>query len=170
LALKETLKILHDQENREQQARDDRPKLIQEWKFAIDSLFGEVRTYLKEYETDGSLVFADDTLTITEDRLGNYLVPIMKIIAGPATIIFQPVARMIIGAFGRVDMHREGRANERYRVMFLRMPKSANDLTLSWHLRMPAEASSPLDRLPPQERIVSLTKNTLEQAIDFLLR
>jgi hypothetical protein len=160
LPLKDTLKMLREREQREKQALDNRPNTIQEWKDAVASLFAEIRRYLEEYEKDGSLSFSEETTRLTEESLGSYGVPLMKITAGPAVILVEPVGRLVIGAFGRVDMHRQGQAGEQQRLMFLRMPKSTTDATPIWHLRMPVESRSS----------VPLTKEAIEQAIDFLLR
>ena len=169
MPLRDTLNMLHESQRREQQTIQDRQNLIQEWKQAIESLYAQIRTYLAEYEKDSSLIISEEGIRLTEETLGSYGVQTMKIAAGPATIIIQPIGRMIIGAQGRVDMHRHGRATEQYRVMFLRMPKSATDATPIWWIRLPVEAAGTFGRLPPQERTVPFEKATLEQALDFLL-
>ncbi len=162
MALKETLKMLQEREQAEKRFLEDRPKMIEEWKQAVASLFVEMRNFLAEYEQDGSLSFAEESIRLTEENLGSYSVPVMRIAAGPALILVQPVGRLVIGAMGRVDMHREGRAGERQRVMLLRIQKSATDPMLTWHVRIPSDIAPTFG--------VQLKKETLEQAIDFLLR
>jgi hypothetical protein len=66
LALKDTLKMLREREQRDKQALEDKPKVIQEWKEALATLFAKIRGYLEEYEKDGSLSFSEETTRLTE--------------------------------------------------------------------------------------------------------
>lgn len=169
MALKDTLTKIREQERLEKEKLENKPQVIAEWKEATTSLMKELRDYLAEYEKDGSLLFSDDSVRLTEERLGSYSVPAMRLTVGPIVILIQPVGRLIIGAFGRVDLHRHGRAGQNQRVMLVRLPKSKTDAALIWHVVMPEAAANRGGRLPPRKQFIPLTKETLEQAIEFLL-
>jgi hypothetical protein len=169
MALKDTLSKLQEQDRRTQQAFNDRRKMLEEWQQAVGALLDELRGHLAEYENDGVLTLSPDTIRLTEDGLGAYEVPVLKIGAGSAVILVQPLGRLIDATSGRIDMHCQGRVAGSQRVTLLRMPPSSNGSTLMWHIRMPQEARSALLRLLPRIRTVPLSKATLEQAIDHLL-
>ena len=169
MPLKETLQMLREREQSDKRFLEDRPKIIREWKQAITSLFLEIRNYLAEHEKDGLLSFSDETISLSEESLGTYQVPVMKITAGPAAILVQPIGRIIVGALGRVDMYRQGRAGEQQRIMLLRMQDLPGETSLSWKMRMPTVTNNPFEARLPQHRIVSLSREILEEAVDFLL-
>ena len=71
------------------------------------------------------------------------------------------------GAKGRVDMYRQGRVGEADRIMLLRVETSPPDPP-RWEITVPPKPGMP--RISPQRLARALlTKQTLEQAIDFLL-
>ena len=147
------------------QAIEDREKLLEEWKQAVAAALADVRSYLEEYEKDGSLSLSEDTIRLTEDGLGAYDVPVIKIGVGAAVILVQPLGRLIDTTSGRIDMHCQGRNAVRQRVTLFRLPTASNGSRLTWHIRLPQEAKTLLGRLRPRERAFPLTKDTLEQAI-----
>ena len=169
MTLKDTLSKLAEQEKRAKQAIEDRQKLLEEWQQAVAAALAEVRSYLAEYQNDGSLSLAEDTIRLTEDGLGAYDVPVLKVSVGPAVILVQPLGRLIDTTSGRIDMHCQGRNAVRQRVTLFRMPTASNGSKLTWHIRMPQEAKTLLGRLRPRERTLPLSKDTLEQAIEILL-
>ena len=104
MTLKDTLSKLAEQEKRAKQAIEDREKLLDEWKQAVAAALTDVRSYLEEYEKDGSLALAEDTIRLTEDGLGAYDVPVLKVSVGPAVILVQPLGRLIDTTSGRIDI------------------------------------------------------------------
>ncbi|HEX4113969.1 MAG TPA: hypothetical protein VH020_15660 [Stellaceae bacterium] len=169
MPLQETLNKLREKQQREEQAKQDKPKQIAEWKDAVRTLLGTIREYLAEYEHKGLLTFSTESVVLMEERLGSYEIDGMRIVAGPVTILIQPVGLEIIGAWGRVDMHRQGRAGESQRVMILRVRNSATETTIIWQLMMPQGAEGSINHLSRGRRTVPMTKEALEQAIEFLL-
>jgi hypothetical protein len=169
MTFKDTLSKLAEQEKRAKQAVEDKQKLLEEWKEAVAAALTNVRSFLEEYEKDGSLSLSEDTMRLTEDGLGAYDIPVLKISVGPAVILVQPLGRLIDTTSGRIDMHCQGRNAVRQRVTLFRLPTATNGSRLAWHIRMPQEAKTLLGRLRPREKILPLTKDTLEQAIEILL-
>ena len=174
MPLRDTLSRLQEQQKRESQAISDRPALIAEWKSAVDELFIKIREYLGEYIREGSLSVKDRHVRLTEESLGTYEVDAMDIHAGPIIILVQPVGLMVIGAAGRVDMHRQGRPSEQHRVMLLRAPESKDNPSLAWFINYPSEATPQMVfkyQFPVATRKVTpLTKEALEEAVEFLLK
>ena len=168
VALKDTLSKLVEQDKRAKQAIEDKQKVLEEWKQAVAALLTDVRGHLVDFEKDGSLSLSEDTIRLTEDGLGPYDIPVMKISAGPVVILVQPLGRLIDATSGRIDMHCQGRNSVRQRVTLFRMPASTNGSKLTWHIWIPQEAKSLLGRLRPREKTLPLNKGTLEQAIEIL--
>lgn len=165
MALKDTLANLRQQEEQKALWEKDRPKLIQDWRESVANLLKEIQGYLAEYQADGSISFLRREIELSEEQLGSYRIKALSIVAGPATVVVAPVGRMIIGAFGRVDMYRQGRAGESNRIMLLRLQTSSTDPTLRWSITLP-EIGAP--SVGPGRR-VPLDKSALEQALEFLL-
>lgn len=171
MPLRDTLNALHEKQQLEEQIKLDKPRQIKEWQLAIEELLNKIQGDLAQYEATGLLKFSPDTKVLSEENLGSYEVKNMKIVAGPATILIEPVALEIIGAWGRVDMHRLGRAGDYQRVMFLRVRlNQPPDLPFEWHIVMPSEEGGMMSRVPQRRRTIPYSKDALEQAIDFLLR
>ena len=170
MSLKDTLGMLLEQEKRAKQAAQERQKAMEEWKQAVAALMTNVRGYSEEYEKDGSLSFSnEDTIRLTEEGLGAYEIPVMKINAGSAAILIQPLGREINGTLGSVNMQLQERTAERQRVMLLRMPTSGTNSPPTWLIRIPRQSKTFLRRLRSRGRTLPFTKSTLEQAIEFLL-
>jgi hypothetical protein len=177
MSLKDTLATLQQQEQQKAQWERDKPNVIKEWQESVGHLLKEIRGYLSDYESDGSMIFSDREVELSEEMLGQYRVPAMSIVAGPAIIMVDPVGRMIIGAQGRVDMYRQGRGREQDRVVLLRVRTSPTDPTPLWATSPPPEIGTPSGKVRgrsvPQQRqrpLVPLNKEILEQRLDFMLR
>jgi hypothetical protein len=177
MPLKDTLTRLQEEERQKAKWEKDKPKHIKDWQVSVTNLFKEIRSYLKEYEADGSISFSDREIELTEESLGRYRIPSMSIIAGPATIMLEPVGTMLVGAWGRVDMYRQGRGGEQDRILLLRLPTSRTDSTLQWKIRSQPEAVGPAGRVrgrtllqPQRPTFVPLSKEILEQKLEDLLR
>lgn len=181
MALKDTLANLQHQEEEKVQGQKDKPKLISEWQKEVADLFEEIQAYLVEYKNDGTMSFSEADVQRSEEMLGTYSIKEMRIVAGPVTIMATPVARMIFGARGRVDLYRQGYVAEQDRLLILRGQKSQTDPTPQWLITLPPNIGTPIAgsakgprmgrAAGPQDRQrVSLSKETLEQCLDFLLR
>ncbi len=151
----------------------DKSAVIEEWQKAVSALMTKVVEFLQEYKNEGTLQFESSTILLTEEALDTYQIPQMSLRAGSAVLMIQPIGRMIIGATGRVDLYRQGRAAKDDRVMILR-DGSTNDS--QWMLSIPPEDNSfkivPTTQLAQLHKrtIVPLTKENLEIALDRLLQ
>lgn len=78
------------------------------WLKQLSELYTQIQSWLEEYKREGYLEFSATTTLITEDQIGQYSAPILKISIGNRTLIFEPIGTLIIGAQGRVDFYISG--------------------------------------------------------------
>lgn len=73
-----------------------------EWLEAIEQIVGEVQSWATSrgwwVEREMKNVSDDD------DRIGTYQVPMLRIQTPSSRLIFEPIARYVVGARGRVDL------------------------------------------------------------------
>jgi hypothetical protein len=151
MALRETLKLLNEQYQPEQ----DPVARLAEWKTAVEGLYRAVRANLAEYVEGGLLVPRLVSAARTEELLGTYQINELHLVAAGATVIFSPVAAQVVGAYGRVDLYRRGYADNRYILLRVRKVKGAP----AWQIR---HSSDP--------RAEPYTKKRLEDIVDRLLK
>lgn len=172
MPLRDTLNRLREQQQETDPALD-RPRLLAEWKQAADELFQQIRHFLSEYERDGSLSVTSRRVRLKEAALGTYEISALRIQAGPAVIFVQPVALDVSGAQGRVDMHRQGRPAEEDRAILLRRRESEGNAEFGWFVFLPRDIRDPWERrystMPVPRKLLPLSKEVIEQAIDILL-
>ena len=167
MTLRDTLTKIKDRQDQDYQFDLDKPTLVAEWKAATEQITHEIRGYLAEYESDGSMRISTERVEIQEESLGSYFVQALNIAVGPEVVMVRPVGRLIAGAVGRVDLHRQGYPGEDDRIMLLREGPER------WSISQPPERGAPAAgrlRADVARRFVPLTKETLESAVDFLLR
>lgn len=171
MALKDTLAHLLVRQEQDERAKQDVARTIEDWKASVTSLINELQTHLSEYERDGSLKFRPTSVSLDEEALGAYQVSALDIIAGPITLEVRPVARMVVGALGRIDIHRQGRPGEDDRIMLLRSYGQAHGASSTWSISLPAPPGTVRGFGVPRSRrsFVQLTKEALEQGLEILL-
>ena len=90
-------------------ANEERPKFNREevinvYKKRVEDFFSHVENdWLKEYINNGVSV-STDTITIFEERLGNYMVESRLITIGCHKIKLTPIGTILIGTPARIDM------------------------------------------------------------------
>lgn len=73
------------------------------WKRELDSLYQKMEEYLKGY-TDSGLRTERRPVQLTENGLGSYDAQALAILIGDDEVIAEPVAALLIGCSGRVDL------------------------------------------------------------------
>ncbi|MCW3540504.1 hypothetical protein [Burkholderia cenocepacia] len=86
----------------EQQSVDWSARL-ERWKSELNGLYALVNHALLDAGLDSDDV-SYEPKTIREDFIGSYSVERMTVHLGAATVMFDPIATLIIGGFGRVDV------------------------------------------------------------------
>lgn len=73
---------------------------LYQWLADVEELARDV----ERWSNQNNWLVRRDTKSITEDKLGSYLVPYLTIRAPQGGMIFEPIARYVVGASGRVDL------------------------------------------------------------------
>jgi hypothetical protein len=81
--------------------RLDRDHVLRQWQGLVRSLASDVRSWS---ESHGWRV-DEKSLTLTEEQLGSYDVPMLIIQLPDRPVFLEPVARLVMGAQGRVDLY-----------------------------------------------------------------
>lgn len=92
---------------REEQAVDWEKRKVW-WISQVDKLMWEVRGWLKVLEDEGVLTVQMKKIQIVEQELGSYEVDAMTITIGYKSLVLKPVASVVVGGFGRVDIEGPG--------------------------------------------------------------
>ena len=103
------------------------------WIGSINELYQQIDQWLAEiigHKVEG-IVYIDTEFE--EERLGRYLAKTMSFPLGPKRVKLEPVARLILGAQGRVNFFTEGRRSEG--CMLLRIENEADHTQCSWEIR-----------------------------------
>lgn len=161
MALRDTIKSLQTRADEDAEFQRRKPEIIETWRSSVIWLEDQIAQWLAEYEKDGTLSLTHEGIALDEELLGAYQSQGLKIVIGPIVVRVRPVARMIIGGVGRVDMYREGRSSDGERVLFIRLDQDKVD---TWAVRRP-KGSGP--RIPDIE---ALTKESFESMLDMLLK
>lgn len=75
------------------------------WLEQLHGLFNDIKIWLQPLEKKGLLRLFDGLeRTLIEEHVGTYTVPVLEITAGGDRVRLTPVATLVIGSFGRVDM------------------------------------------------------------------
>jgi len=75
-----------------------------EWLRAIDSLLERISGWLEPVAQKGLVKLHRNKVTISEDSLGVYEAPCLEIEAVGRRVVLEPVARVVFGGAGRIDM------------------------------------------------------------------
>lgn len=106
----------------------------QDYLQAVQELFGNIRRWLNEAETQGLATLQERSTEIEERLLGSYEAPLLSVKLPQGSVSFIPVGRMILGARGRVDLSSP-------KGMFLLLRPSVGE---GWGVRGAVEGSSGL--------------------------
>jgi hypothetical protein len=82
----------------------DRQQMREDWLRSVASLYETVEGYLKDYKENGSVRTSRRQVHLNEELLGSYGAEALTITIGNKQITLNPVARVVIGAMGRVDI------------------------------------------------------------------
>lgn len=75
-----------------------------EWIRAVHDLIEMVQGWLRVEREGGLLDLVPKEVVVDEERLGSYRLPALDIKAAGRVVALEPIARIIIGGLGRVDL------------------------------------------------------------------
>jgi hypothetical protein len=83
----------------------DRAEILEDWLKSTNALMSLLGGWLHEAEQEGLFTLEDEMIERTEERLGSYHVPSLKLTSPKGeTIRIIPRARLVVGSYGRVDL------------------------------------------------------------------
>jgi hypothetical protein len=120
-----------------------------EWLKAIENLYDQVKSWLKEAKAEGLVDYKEGDTAITESTLGTYDAPVLQLFFGERILSVRPVGRFVFAAKGRIDM-----------VLGPNKAILVRDSDGTWKI-MPVGSA--------REQLLPLTKDTFSEAIEALL-
>ena len=101
--------LLKKKKIEQDRAAIDRPKRLEEWRFACSGLIDRARKWLAPLEQKGYLTLSSELISIREEQFGEYEVPTLDVafLTG-RKLSFKPIGQTVIGALGRVDIISSG--------------------------------------------------------------
>lgn len=83
----------------------DPQSVIRDWLAQQDALYAQIRYWLTQPEREGLIRIRDEQKEVQEEPLGRYEAPVLFLETDWETLRVEPVARIVNGAMGRIDMH-----------------------------------------------------------------
>ena len=74
------------------------------WLQKVNDLYADIQSWMAEYITKGQVLISNESITLTEEYIGTYQAPALRIKIGAERIDITPVGTLIIGGNGRVDI------------------------------------------------------------------
>lgn len=116
MGLTEKLRAIRDAEK---QKSEDIGLLKRQWQEAVDKVLSETKNWFNEYLEQGLFKAIEDKKTIHEELLGAYDVRTIDYEIGQYRLVFEPIGRVIIGSWGRIDVYFRGHKTDKYMLILL---------------------------------------------------
>jgi hypothetical protein len=114
MSLKDKLKKIAKQE---MEAEVDWSQVREKWIERVDALFKQIEEWFKDLTEDG-LRISYPEIEIHEEVLGKYAIHSMELGLGKEnSIVFEPIARVIVGGKGRIDFYKLGARSKRMMLL-----------------------------------------------------
>lgn len=175
MSLRSTIRQIQASDSDAAAIAADRQSFIRQWSEDLDALYARIQDGLAEFVKDQLLLFKPLSFNISEETLGDYIAPGLRIKAASREIYASPVARITSGGAGRVDLFRTDRPSESDRILIVR--RIQEDGSATWLIEdKKTEASNiPLIQVVPQfmrppRSYTAIYDVSLEKALDYLLR
>ena len=97
----------------------DSEKVLFEWKTEVEKTLKKTMDWLKSYQDKGLLKAMEKEKTIREEVLGEYKVKQLEYEFGKFRLVFEPMGRNILGAWGRIDVYLRGSKTDKYVLILL---------------------------------------------------
>jgi hypothetical protein len=168
--------FLHHQAQKHQAEAEAGKATVDEWRSAIQGLFEQIRTWLKESDPEGVIEIKESEVNVTEPGLGRYSVPRLNLRAFGKWIGIIPKARKTVGtakpplkstperAIGRVDI-----TDELRRYVLYRFKEGDRDIWLIDDSLI-EEPRPGLVQYIPRPELKPLTQEAFEKALMSYLR
>lgn len=147
-----------------------RDELREEWQRAVDTFYDRVEKIICPLIDEHFVSTERDYIEITEPRIGTYSILQLAIYSGPKSITFRPIARIVAGATGRIDVYGQ-HENIGYRL--LRMGFDQSEI---WNIVAFPKVNALMPKMlsgfgvgqptPEDSELVELTDRELEDLLE----
>lgn len=177
MSLTATVQKLRNQDGDRKALAHDRDAFLAQWSADVEAVYALFDQALQWFVREGAAVIQPATTRITEDLLGEYDIPARIIEVVGRRIHLVPKARIVSGATGRLDLYREDRPSEQYRIMLLRGATDVDHKPDAWSIQDRRNEKSAFDRaiagggILLQERTIyrTLDAPAIQDSIDYVL-
>lgn len=97
----------------------DLKKVLSEWQKQVQITLTKTQDWLKPYLEQGLLKVVENEKTINEEIFGEYKVKQLEYEFGKYRLVFEPMGRNILGAWGRIDVYFRGNKTDKYVLVLL---------------------------------------------------
>jgi hypothetical protein len=165
MTLRDTLENLKNQDEQQKKMRENRPKVINEWKSAVSNLYEEITKYLSEYRGFG-IGFKKEPVTVQDLDEELYEIDEFIINAPGRTLVISPGKGYPIGARGRLDIHLLGRSDN-FPIIWTLAQENKPSL---WIISSPPATLNDRKLKFGTNYFMPLDKESIESAIEFFLK
>ncbi len=116
MSLTEKLRAIRDAEN---QKKDDSIKLKEQWQEAVQKILTETKSWFSEYIEQGLFKAIEGKKIVHEELLGEYSVSTIDYEIGNFRLAFDPIGRVILGSWGRIDVYFRGNKTDKYMLILI---------------------------------------------------
>jgi len=79
------------------------------WKSHVESLYSDIAKWTTDFTTAELLRIEREPISITEEEIGTYSIDKLIVMVAGRTVVFEPVGTLLIGAWGRINVHCAGK-------------------------------------------------------------
>lgn len=151
----------------------DSTRELNEWLAHLSQLYVLIEDFLRPYVEKGSIAIEYDSISLTEEGIGQYDARQMILQIGRQRVTFTPVGTMLIGTKGRVDV--EGIAGRARLILTDRQARKPRIVVSVQRDTGSAPASSEpttavdwtwkIATMPPQIEYIDLTRDSLFEMV-----
>lgn len=154
MSLRSTIHEIKTRDRELSEIASDRENFLSEWQAGVAVLYQMMIEMLEDLAAEGSVEYHETRRTVKEVELGEYEINEMVIIIANRAIVASPIARLISGGTGRVDLYRRDRPSEGDRIRLLR--RLDPSLENIWFIEE-RPSKSPIDKFIYNTGIAALT-------------
>lgn len=165
--------VERQQENPEDSQTFDGTRERDEWLTNLSELYVLIEDFLRPYVEKGSIAIDYDSLSLTEEGIGQYDARQMVLQIGRQRVTFTPVGTMLIGTKGRVDV--EGTAGRARLILTDRQARKPRIVVTVQRGTDSAPASTDpmatvdwtwkIATMPPHIEYIDLTRDSLFEMV-----
>lgn len=174
MSLKATVQNLRNRAEDARLSETERNGLIEAWRRDVGDVYETIRSALLQVIDEEVVTFGFDTMTISEEELGEYDIDRMTMTIVDRPIYVEPIARMTIRGTGRIDLYRHDRPSESNRIFIVRGVAEVDHAPGVWLIesrRMKAPERLAIQSIVRGYRTyVDFRADNIQDAVDFILK